>query len=220
MIAKVKRIASAVVRDMLATYAPSRASALTFKSFACALALAALALALLDQSPDAKAPATAGPGERPNVLVIMTDDMRWDDLEHMPLVQSLLADEGLTFSNAFVTTPLCCPSRASFLSGQYVHHHAVWSNVPPEGGVQAFDDSVTLATRLHDAGYQTGLVGKYLNGYAGTINAEDASVPRAGTTGSASRANTTTTPSTTTVCLERQGGRRKITSPMWWRTRR
>jgi N-acetylglucosamine-6-sulfatase len=106
-------------------------------------------------------------GDRPNIVLIVTDDQRWDTLEAMPSVQRLLVDHGMTFTNAFATTPSCCPSRASLLTGQYSHHTGVLDgsvgNAP--GGAPAFDDVSSLATWLDDAGYRTGLVGKYLNDY-------------------------------------------------------
>ncbi|MBO9521734.1 MAG: sulfatase [Nocardioidaceae bacterium] len=101
---------------------------------------------------------------RPNMLVIEADDMRTDELRWMPNVTRFLGGRGLTFENSFAPYPLCCPSRASFLTGKYAHNHHVLSHVPPFG-FKSFDDSVTLATRLQDGGYQTALVGKYLNGY-------------------------------------------------------
>jgi arylsulfatase A-like enzyme len=60
---------------------------------------------------------------------------------------------------------MCCPSRASILTGLYAHHTGVLSNEPPNGGALAFDDVSTIATWLQAAGYRTGLYGKYLNGY-------------------------------------------------------
>jgi arylsulfatase A-like enzyme len=110
----------------------------------------------------------------PNVVLILTDDQRWDtpDATHgmggnpvMPIVTSELVNSGVTFTQAWVTTALCSPSRASILTGKYAHNHGVFRNAPPAGGAGAFDDSVTLATLLQGAGYRTGLVGKYLNGY-------------------------------------------------------
>ena len=82
--------------------------------------------------------------------------------------------QGTTFSNYFVTDSLCCPSRASILRGQYVHDHGVLDNLPPERWLRALaaaqgDDSSTVATWLHDAGYRTALLGKYLNGYPNTV---------------------------------------------------
>ena len=102
---------------------------------------------------------------RPNIIVIMTDDQRWDSLQAMPTAKRELAARGVTFANAFATTPACCPSRASFLTGLYVHNHGVWQNRGPQGGFQAFKDRDTLPVWLQDAGYTTALIGKYLNGY-------------------------------------------------------
>ena len=102
--------------------------------------------------------------KRPNVLVIEADDMRWDDLRWMPNVRRLLQRRGLTFENSFAPYPLCCPSRASFLTGKYTHNHHVYSHVDPFG-FAAFRDRRTIATVLQKAGYHTALVGKYLNGY-------------------------------------------------------
>jgi arylsulfatase A-like enzyme len=104
---------------------------------------------------------------RPNVVLVLTDDQRWDTLNVMPRVQRRLVARGVTFTNAFVTNALCCPSRATFLTGQYSHSTGVYLNTGPRGGVGAFDDSSTIATWLHDAGYTTALIGKYLNGYVG-----------------------------------------------------
>lgn len=139
--------------------------------------LAALAvLVLLGRSGD-----TGGeprPFPRPNFIVILTDDQRSDTLQFMPRVRARLAQRGITFRNAFVTTALCCPSRASLLTGQYAHNHGVLNIRPPKGGVEAFDPSSTLATWLQDAGYETALVGKYLNRYDVTNpNIDFATVP-------------------------------------------
>ena len=106
-----------------------------------------------------------GSADRPNIVLILTDDQRWDTLAAMPNVQRLLARPGVTFDNAFVDDPLCCPSRSSILTGRYVHSTGVWQNTPPLGGFAAFDDRSTVATWLHGAGYRTALVGKYLNRY-------------------------------------------------------
>jgi arylsulfatase A-like enzyme len=94
----------------------------------------------------------------------MADDMRSDDLKYTPLLRRLFAKRGLTFMNSFSPFPLCCPARASFLTGTYAHNHRVyWHDRPYGYGV--FDDSRTIATSLRRAGYNTGFVGKYLNGY-------------------------------------------------------
>jgi len=94
----------------------------------------------------------------------MADDMRADDLRFMPSLRKLVTARGLKFSNSFSPYPLCCPSRASFLSGQYAHNHEVFDNDAPFG-FGSFDDSRSVATALQDAGYRTGFVGKYLNNY-------------------------------------------------------
>lgn len=98
----------------------------------------------------------------------------------MPHLKRVVIDRGTTFANAFVSNSLCCPSRATYLTGQYVHNHAVIHNHPPLGGVFAFDDSNTVATWLRLGGYRTGYVGKYLNYYGqvdvnhdGRFNAAD-----------------------------------------------
>ncbi|MCI0633148.1 MAG: sulfatase [Actinobacteria bacterium] len=103
-------------------------------------------------------------------MLIVTDDQRWDTLWAMPTVTSELADRGITFANGYVSNPLCCPSRASILTGQYSHSNGVYTNKgqAPFGGFNAFDDRSTVATWLHEAGYRTALFGKYLNGYAGS----------------------------------------------------
>jgi arylsulfatase A-like enzyme len=107
--------------------------------------------------------------QKPNVIFILTDDQRYDDLGFMPKTKQLLADNGMSFDNAYVTFSECCPSRSSILTGEYAHNHQVWGNGSPEGGWQKFRDQGheqdDLATRLHDAGYKTALMGKYLNNY-------------------------------------------------------
>jgi arylsulfatase A-like enzyme len=103
--------------------------------------------------------------DKPNIIIILTDDQPFHTIEQMPNVQSELVQKGITFTNAFVTTPLCCPSRASILTGEYVFHHGVQTNRQPNGGATVFDDSSTLAVWLKEAGYQTALMGKYLNDY-------------------------------------------------------
>jgi N-acetylglucosamine-6-sulfatase len=119
----------------------------------------------------------AGTGQ-PNVLVVMTDDQRLSDLaKAMPRTLRRIGERGTRFTDAFATFPLCCPSRASYLTGQYAHNHGVRNNHPPLGGVQAFDDSATLATALDAAGYYTGWVGKYLNGYRSLAREDPPYVP-------------------------------------------
>jgi arylsulfatase A-like enzyme len=112
---------------------------------------------------------TSGADTRPNFIVINTDDMREDQLAYMAQTQALLVNQGALFTNAFVVDSLCCPSRATLLRGQQTHNHGVLSNSSPTGGYGAFHDkgleNSTIATWLHDAGYDTVLLGKYFNGY-------------------------------------------------------
>jgi N-acetylglucosamine-6-sulfatase len=106
---------------------------------------------------------------RPNVLFILTDDQDPDSLGRMDQLQSRLVDQGTRFPNAFVTTPQCCPSRATILRGQYAHNHGTLDIKPPTGGWEKFRsdgrERSTIATWLNAAGYTTGYMGKYLNGY-------------------------------------------------------
>jgi len=117
-------------------------------------------------------PATVGqaaaPQERPNVLVIESDDQTLESMRVMDNVNSLIGDQGATFQNNFVNFSLCCPSRATFLTGQYAHNHGVLGNTPPTGGFGRFEalhGDNNLAVWLQGAGYHTALIGKYLNGY-------------------------------------------------------
>jgi arylsulfatase A-like enzyme len=99
--------------------------------------------------------------KRPNVVLINTDDMNVTDMFVMRHTLSLLGARGTTFRNSYVSYPLCCPSRATQLTGQYAHNHGVLTD-------QRFtdlDSTNTLAVWLKRAKYRTAMVGKYLNGY-------------------------------------------------------
>ncbi len=113
------------------------------------------------------APASAG--QAPNVLFVLTDDERLDDMQYMPQVRQLIADQGMSFDSEFDNVTLCCPARTSILRGQYSHNTGVLTNGGSNGGFEtAHRENVeqsTIATAMHDAGYTTGLFGKYLNGY-------------------------------------------------------
>jgi len=102
---------------------------------------------------------------RPNILVVMTDDMAVGDLAQLPNVKRLLAAKGTTFTNAVDTFPLCCPSRATFITGQYAHNHGVIGNFWPYGWYGMKDRRNILPAWMHQAGYRTALIGKWLNGY-------------------------------------------------------
>ena len=103
--------------------------------------------------------------EPPSILLIVTDDQRGDTLWAMPEVQRSLVQEGVTFSEAFTTSSLCCPSRASILTGAYPHTTGVYRQTLPYGGFKSFEDSTTIATALRAGGYRTGFFGKYLDSY-------------------------------------------------------
>jgi N-acetylglucosamine-6-sulfatase len=106
--------------------------------------------------------------DRPNVVVVMTDDVTYDQLHEMPNFQRM-ERMGTSFTNAFASYPLCCPVRATFLTGQYAHNHGVKSNFfSTGGGFDSFENQDdALPVWLQDAGYRTGFVGKYLNEYGG-----------------------------------------------------
>ena len=133
-----------------------------------ALAVALLCMSVATALPGLPSPA---PGElAPNILIVLTDDQSADTMpagsgpHGMPWLQAQIEDPTqpwVRFSNAFLDTPLCCPSRASILTGLTSPHTGVRSNTDGD----ELDEEATLATWLHDAGYTTGLVGKYLNGY-------------------------------------------------------
>jgi arylsulfatase A-like enzyme len=113
----------------------------------------------------APAPVTSRAAEpsRPNILIIVTDDQRADGtLAAMPKTDAWFRGGGTWFPNGVVTTPLCCPARASIFSGRFVHNHGVHTNSDP-AGVQAFDQAHTMQAYLHASGYRTGMAGKFLN---------------------------------------------------------
>jgi arylsulfatase A-like enzyme len=109
-------------------------------------------------------------GGEPNIVLILTDDQRFDTLWAMPTVQSQLVAKGIEFTKGYVSNAVCCPSRSTILTGQYSHLTGVYTNHPgqPYGGFPAFHDGSTVATWLHADGYRTALLGKYLNGYTGS----------------------------------------------------
>ena len=102
---------------------------------------------------------------RPNIVVLETDDQTLAEMDVLPAVKRLIGDEGVTFDHNFDSFSLCCPSRATFLTGQYSHNNGVRGNALPDGGYEKLDHTNTLAVWLHGAGYYTVHLGKYLNGY-------------------------------------------------------
>jgi len=107
--------------------------------------------------------------EQPNIVVILSDDQMVSDMEFMPYTNELIVDQGTNFSHAYTPFSACCPSRASILRGQYSHNTKVRYNKPPAGGYPVYlsegHDGADIGTWLQDAGYYTGLIGKYMNGY-------------------------------------------------------
>jgi arylsulfatase A-like enzyme len=112
----------------------------------------------------------SGAERAPTILVVVLDDMRETDWQAFPRTEALLGDRFRVYPNAFVTTPLCCPSRTSILTGQYTHNHGIkFTNRSNNGGWQGFAHrrlaSKTIASALDRAGWRTVLVGKFLFGY-------------------------------------------------------
>ncbi|WP_235557997.1 sulfatase family protein [Sphaerimonospora mesophila] len=131
---------------------------------AAALTLCLALSGIAHGEPSRAQPATP---HRPNIVFILVDDLDAMDLSRFPNIWNLLVRQGATFSRFFATNPWCCPSRSSILRSQYMHSHHVVSNRPPTGGFPKFRplEASTVGTWLHDAGYRTALLGKYLNNY-------------------------------------------------------
>jgi arylsulfatase A-like enzyme len=107
--------------------------------------------------PRAQQPTLAQEAAPPNILIFITDDQRDEDLSVMPKMLAWFESGGTHFANGFVTTSLCCPSRASIMTGRYAHNHSVFQN----GAMKNFDQNSTLQKQLQAAGYTTALIGKY-----------------------------------------------------------
>ena len=116
--------------------------------------------------PSAAEPATSQRLRKPNILLVLTDDQRANTLWAMPKIRRKIVKKGVKFEQGYVSNSLCCPSRATILTGRYSHGHGVYTNHAPLGGFSVFDDSSTIATWLDNAGYRTALMGKYLNQYS------------------------------------------------------
>ena len=109
---------------------------------------------------------------KPNVVLIMTDDQTVRDMSVLPSVRREIGARGATFRNSFSSYPLCCPSRATMLTGRYSHNHGVEGNRPPSGGYGRLDKPNTLPVWLQSRGYATAHIGKYLNGYGRDVPAD------------------------------------------------
>ena len=137
------------------------------RSFTAAALVFGLALASVVA---ATGPASAQtPQSRPNIIVLMTDDQEPASMKVMKTVRKEMRDKGVEMNNYFTNFPLCCPSRATMLTGQYAHNHGVLSNVEPDGGYGVFNErhgNDYLPLWLQQSGYTTAYMGKYLNEYA------------------------------------------------------
>ena len=116
----------------------------------------------------APGPTEAAAAARPNIVLVLTDDLSWNLVRYLPQVQRLRS-QGMTFTDYVVTDSLCCPSRSSIFTGRFPHDTGVFTNGGNDGGFDFFhshgEEANTFATALQAQGYRTGMMGKYLNGY-------------------------------------------------------
>ena len=135
------------------------------------LAIAGFLSVALAQPKASETPAPAS-SSRPNVVLLVTDDQTLDEMNGLPQASALIGVQGTTFGRAYISYPLCCPSRAAILTGQYMHDNGVHGNSPPDGGWQRFHErgleERDLPIWLRNAGYYNVQIGKYLNGYDGS----------------------------------------------------
>ena len=143
------------------------------RSFGLVVAAAAITLTLssCNGSVDGHPSASAGGARsstKPNIVFVLTDDLSWNLVSHMPNVQAL-QKAGTTMSNYYVVDSLCCPSRSAIFTGEYPHDDGVFTNSGSDGGYTAYNkngnEQKASALALQKAGYTTGFMGKYLNGY-------------------------------------------------------
>lgn len=113
--------------------------------------------------PGSRDPSPPNAGDRPNVLVIVTDDQPNGTMSVMPKTRRYFGEQGVTFTRAHSTTPACCPARASIMTGRYAHNHLALTNED----AYELDQDTTVQAHLQAAGYRTGLVGKFLNLWKG-----------------------------------------------------
>jgi N-acetylglucosamine-6-sulfatase len=141
----------------------------------CALMAVGLVGAPSSTSDAMPPPAQAGGSGRPNVILILTDDQRRDDMRWTPRVRRLIGRRGVTFRNAITPNPVCCPTRASLLTGQFTHNNGVLATGNGlYGGFRAHrkgsrNPNNDIGRWMKNAGYTTGFIGKYLNGYSRSI---------------------------------------------------
>jgi arylsulfatase A-like enzyme/MFS family permease len=144
-----------------------------------AAAVAGLTIVLVAGGGSGGTTAAQAPGGAPNLVVLMTDDQTTSDLARaMPLTEREIAGHGTTFGRYLVTTPLCCPSRASYITGQYGHNNGVLDNHP--GYPDLRDPANVLPAWLGAAGYRTAHMGKWLNGYERDPGSDGGRLPAPG----------------------------------------
>jgi N-acetylglucosamine-6-sulfatase len=150
---------------------PIRAGAVT--AAVCTMILGSCAGLTASSASGGSAGTTAPAATRPNIVLVLTDDLSMNLVRYMPTLRALQR-RGMTFTNYTVSNSLCCPSRASIFTGEFPHNTGVVSNTAPSGGYAAFqahgDQTHTFAVSLKRAGYRTGFFGKYLNGYNPVAN--------------------------------------------------
>ncbi|MDQ3113355.1 MAG: sulfatase [Actinomycetota bacterium] len=140
------------------------------------MALVGLAVLATSCSPEAETvasrPPLGVPPAQPNIVLILTDDVSMNLVAYMSEVRDM-QEHGIDFTNSFVTSPLCCPSRGTILTGKYPHSTGIETNHWPNGGFGQFVDDMdtSLGPSLQRAGYRTGFIGKFLNGYEPTPDA-------------------------------------------------
>ena len=141
----------------------------TFYIAVLASGLVAFIVAGCSGSGSAQEQAVEAPNTQPNILFVLTDDLDYASAQRMPNLRSMLIQEGASFKNAFTSQSLCCPSRATILTGLYAHTNGIKGNKLPDGGFRKFHDEEleedTITVRLQGSGYQTAYFGKYLNEY-------------------------------------------------------
>jgi N-acetylglucosamine-6-sulfatase len=164
------------------------------------------------------APSTAGPSglspsvttaqRRPNIVMVLTDDLSSNLVKYMPHVRAMKR-AGMTFANYTVTNSLCCPSRSSILTGDYPHNTGVFANQGPDGGFGAFelngDEQHTFALALQNSGYRTAMMGKYLNGYSPTAVSGYANAKQVGWPGAPATGGNYVAPGWTTWAVQGNG---------------
>ena len=128
------------------------------------LVLAFVAAACTGQ-PQSVPPQASPVPRKPNVVMVMTDDQWLESMRFMPQTQRYFGTQGVTFDRYYASYPLCCPSRSTFLSGQFAHNNGVRHNADPLGGYDKLNEAETLPVWLQRAGYTTSHIGKYPNGY-------------------------------------------------------